>query len=79
MEIYGNISHMNYRGLGLEDVNGKQGGAFNAHWKVWQPNLGLGSMMGLGYSQLGYLTFSPAQYGECDIHGNDRYVIALCF
>ena len=50
MELYDNVSCMAYRGMGLEDINGKQGGTFNVHWKEWQPSLGLGSMMGFGHS-----------------------------
>ena len=60
MELYDNVSRMNYSDLGLEDVNGKQGGAFNAHWKEWQPSLGIGSMMGFGHSHLGCLHSGPA-------------------
>ena len=34
-KTYDILSRMNYRDVGLENVNGQQGGAFNAHWKVW--------------------------------------------
>ena len=59
MEISHNVMHMNYRFLGLEDINGKKGGAFNVHGEMWQPSLGLGSMMGFGHSQLGCLRSVP--------------------
>ena len=50
---------MNYRSLGLEDVNGNHGGAFNAHGENWQPRLGLGSRLGFSHSQLGCLHSAP--------------------
>ena len=50
MELYDNALRINYRGLCLEDVNEKHGGAFNVHGEMWQPNLVLGSMLGFGYS-----------------------------
>ena len=53
-----------YRSLGLEDVNGNQGVTFNVHWEKWHPNLGLGSTMGFGYSQLGCLHSALGQYEE---------------
>ena len=37
MELYDNVSRMNYRVLGFEDVNGKQGGTFNVHGEVCYP------------------------------------------
>ena len=73
MEIYENVTCMNYRVLGLEDINGKQGCTFNVHRKMWKPNLGLGSTMGFGYSQLRCLPFAPGQYGKCDFRDNGRY------
>ena len=70
---------MNYRILGLEDINGKHGGSFSVHREVWNPSLGLGSMLGFGHSRLGFLHSLPAQYEDCDFSGFERYVIALCF
>ena len=35
MDLYDNVSHMNYGVLGLEDVNEKQGGTFNVHGEMW--------------------------------------------
>ena len=55
---------MNYRGLGLDDFNGNQGGAFNAHWEKCQSSLGLASTLGFGHSQLGYLYSAPPHYEE---------------
>ena len=55
MEISDNVTHMKYMFLGLEDVNGKKGGAFNVHGEMWKPSLGLVSMMGFGHSHLGCL------------------------
>ena len=31
MELYDDVSHMNYRVLGLEEFNGNHGGAINVH------------------------------------------------
>ena len=59
METYDIVTCMNYRDLGLENVNGQHGGSFNVRWDVWQPNLGLCSMMGFGHSQLSFLLFAP--------------------
>ena len=59
MEISNNVTHMNYRFLGLEDVNGKKGGAFNVHGEMWHPRLGLVSTMGFGHSQLRCLRSVP--------------------
>ena len=70
---------MNYRSLGLEEVNGNRGGAFNAHGEKWYPNLGLGSTLGFGHSQLGSLHFAPPQSKEMQFPWNDRYVIVLCY
>ena len=49
MEAFDIVTHKNYREVGVESVNGRQLGALNARWNVWQPNLGLGSMMGFGH------------------------------
>ena len=73
MEMYVDVSCMNYRIVGLEGVNRKHVGAFNVHWKEWKPCLGHGSTNRFGHLQLGCLPFSPTQYGECDFHGNDRH------
>ena len=78
-KIYDNITRMNYRVLGLEDINGKQGCTFNVHRKMWKPNLGLGSTMGFGHLQLGCLHYDPTQYEEYDFCGFDRYAIILVF
>ena len=58
MEAFGNVTLMNYIEVGLEVVNGKQVGTINAHWKVLQPNLRLGSRWGLVILQLSCLPFS---------------------
>ena len=79
MELYDNALLINYRGLGLEDVNEKHGGTFNVHGEMWQPSLGLGSTLGFGHSQLGSLHFAPAQSKEMQFPWNDRYVIVLCY
>ena len=56
MEAFDIVTHKNYREVGLEVVNGQWVGSFNACWKVWHPNLGLGSTMGLViYSLSAYL------------------------
>ena len=79
MEVFDIESIMNYREAGLGVVNGHHVDSFNARWKVWQPNLGLGSMMGFGHLQCSFLPFAPAQYGECDFHEDDRYEKCLGF
>ena len=70
---------MNYRSLGLEDINGNHGGAFNAHWEKWHPSLGIGSTMGFGHLQLGFLYSTPVQYEEMWFQRIGRYVIILCY
>ena len=79
MEAFNIVTLKNYREVGLETVNGRHLGAFNAHWNVWQPNLGLGSMMGFGHLQCSFLPFAPVQYGECDFHEDNRYEKCLGF
>ena len=68
---------MNYREVGLEVINGQQARPFNARWKVWQPNLGLGSMMKFGHLQCSCLHFPPMQYGECNFYEDDKHGIVL--
>ena len=72
-EAFDNVTLVNYREVGLLVVNGKQIGAINVRWKVWKPNLGLGSTMGSGHLQLSCLPFAHAQYGKCDFHDKYRY------
>ena len=73
------VIHKNYGGVGLEFDNGKQASTINAHWSVWQPNLGFGSMMGCGHLHSNYFPFSPVQYGECDFRLGDRYGNVVVF
>ena len=40
-------SIINYREVGFRVDSGKQFGAINAFWRMWQPNIGFGSTMGL--------------------------------
>ena len=37
----------NYREVGFRFYNGKQSCTINACWRMWQPNIGFGSTMGL--------------------------------
>ena len=62
-----------YRGVGLDFDNGKQDGTSNAHWSVWQPNLGFSSMMGFVHLHSNCLPSAHVQYGECDFHLDDKY------
>ena len=55
---------VNYRILGLEDVNGNQGGAFNVHWERWHPSLSLGSTLGFVHLHIGFLYSTLVQYEE---------------
>ena len=50
--------------MGLEVINGCQGGDLNAHWERWHPSLGLGSCDGLVYSHPWCLCFAPVQCNE---------------
>ena len=61
METFDMVMHEKYIEVGLGFDNGQQVGTINAHWEVWQPNVGLGSTMKFGhYSVSLFVPFASA-------------------
>ena len=42
-----NAAHENYREVGFRVDNQQQASTINVCWRMWHPNIGFGSMMGL--------------------------------
>ena len=40
---------MNYMSMGLVDMNGGHGGAFNVPWEMWRASLGIGPSVSLEF------------------------------
>ena len=68
---------MNYRIMGFEDVDGIQGDVLNAQWERWNTNLGIGSSLWFGHSQLGCLCSAPMRCNGVRLRWLNMYVDTL--